>query len=109
MPVPVFASAAVPRINSVGCVIIIVAVAVIAIVAVGAVAYIVLIPPPAPDEIRYGVLLPGSITDSGWNAAMYIATQEAETILGIDFDITYGVGSIGAEDVFGEYHLPTTI
>ena len=81
----------------------IVAVAVIAIIAVGAVAAITLLPPPEEEVVFYAFLLPGSITDSGWNAGMYLAAQKAEELLDIEIDITYGIGQVGVEDIYQEY------
>ena len=78
-------------------------VAVIAIVAVGAVAAMTVFQPPPPEDTLYAFLLPGSITDSGWNTGMYLAAQAADdNIEGISVDITYGLGQVGVEGVDAE-------
>jgi basic membrane lipoprotein Med (substrate-binding protein (PBP1-ABC) superfamily) len=81
----------------------IIAVAVIAIVAVGAVAFVLLQPPPIEEETRYAFLLPGSITDSGWNAQMYLSAQKAEELLPISVTIAYGLGQTGVLSTYQEY------
>jgi basic membrane lipoprotein Med (substrate-binding protein (PBP1-ABC) superfamily) len=81
----------------------IIAVAVIAIVAVGAVAFVLLQPPAAEEETRYAFLLPGSITDSGWNAQMYLSAQKAEELLPISVTIAYGLGQTGVLSTYQEY------
>jgi basic membrane lipoprotein Med (substrate-binding protein (PBP1-ABC) superfamily) len=81
----------------------IIAVAVIAIVAIAAVAFVFLQPPPAQTETRYAFLLPGSITDSGWNAQMYLSAQKAEDILPIKVTIAYGLGQTGVLSTYQEY------
>ena len=81
----------------------IIAVAVIAIVAVAAIAFIFLQPQAEETEIRYAFLLPGSITDSGWNAQMYISAQKAEELLPITVTIAYGLGQTGVLSIYQEF------
>ncbi|MHA1840235.1 MAG: BMP family protein [Candidatus Ranarchaeia archaeon] len=61
-------------------------------------------PQQQTEKVKYAFLLPGSITDSGWNAGMYLAAQKADDILdNIEVAITYGVGQVGVDDVYQEY------
>ncbi|GAG14392.1 unnamed protein product, partial [marine sediment metagenome] len=55
------------------------------------------------EEITYAFLLPGSITDSGWNAQMYVSAQSAEAALDIEIQVAYGLGQVEVADVMTEF------
>ncbi|MEM2897155.1 MAG: BMP family protein [Candidatus Bathyarchaeia archaeon] len=60
-------------------------------------------PPPPVEKLKVAFLLPGSITDSGWNAAMYIGAQKAREELDIDVAISEGVGQVGVDPTLRSY------
>ncbi|MEM3754388.1 MAG: BMP family protein [Candidatus Bathyarchaeia archaeon] len=60
-------------------------------------------PPPPAERLKVAFLLPGSITDAGWNAAMYIAAQKAREELDLDVAISEGVGQVGVDPTLRSY------
>lgn len=57
----------------------------------------------APEKLKVAFMLPGSITDSGWNAAMYIAANEIADELNLDIAISHGLGQVGVDPTFRSY------
>jgi basic membrane protein A len=77
----------------------VIAIAVIVVAALGI--YFVIFPmttpvPPEPEKLRIAIMLPGSITDFGWNAAMYEAAVRLNASdPGVSIVIAEGVGQSG--------------
>lgn len=61
-----------------------------------------LTPTPAP-ALKVAFLLPGSITDAGWNAVMYRAAHEVADELNLEIAIAEGLGQVGVEGIMAEY------
>ena len=80
-------------------------VAVIIVVIAGAGIYIAIQPAPTPQKLKMAVLLPGSITDAGWNSAMYVgATEVAQKMNStVQVDIAEGLGEVGVEPTMRDY------
>ena len=82
-------------------------VVVIAVIIVGAGIYVVMQPPPVkPVEIlKAAVLLPGSITDAGFNAAMYQAARTVQNEMNstVTIDIAEGLGQVGVAPIMRDY------
>ncbi|HJX24492.1 MAG TPA: BMP family ABC transporter substrate-binding protein [Candidatus Bathyarchaeia archaeon] len=54
--------------------------------------------------LKIVVLLPGSISDAGWNSAMYVgATALGEEMTQIEVTIDQGLGQVGIEDTMRDY------
>ena len=60
-------------------------------------------PTPTPQKLKVAFMLPGSITDAGWNAAMYTAATEVAKELDIDIDISHGLGQVGVDATMRSY------
>ncbi len=45
-----------------------------------------IVSPPAPETLKVGMLLPGAITDEGWNALAHDGLKAIETELGAEID-----------------------
>jgi basic membrane protein A len=82
---------------------------VIIVIIAGVAIYYATRPPPSPptpppvEKLKVAFLLPGSITDSGWNAAMYIAAQKAREELNLDVAISEGVGQVNVDPTLRSY------
>ncbi|MEM3031308.1 MAG: BMP family protein [Nitrososphaerota archaeon] len=51
---------------------------------------------PTPSgKFRIALILPGSVTDSGWNAKMFIDAQKAAKDLDFELEVVEGVGQAG--------------
>ena len=82
-------------------------VAAIAVVIIGAGLYVLMQPPVVPpvEKMKMAVLLPGSITDAGWNSAMY----QGATALAMKYPdnltvtIAEGLGQVGVAPVMRDY------
>jgi basic membrane protein A and related proteins len=55
------------------------------------------------ERLKVALVLPGSITDAGWNAAWYTGAQNAEKAMNLDMDISYGLGQVGLDATFRSY------
>ncbi|HJX23463.1 MAG TPA: BMP family protein [Candidatus Bathyarchaeia archaeon] len=84
---------------------IILTVAAIAVIVIGAAIYFSTIPPPVTSKLKVAVLLPGSITDAGFNAAMYTAAQSVSTEMNdtIAMSIAEGLGQVGLQPTLQDY------
>jgi basic membrane protein A and related proteins len=84
--------------------IIAIAAAIIVIIA-GAGIYALMQPPPVTAKLKIAVLLPGSITDAGFNSAMYTAANEVAQEMGSTVTITIaeGLGQVGVEPTMRDY------
>jgi basic membrane protein A and related proteins len=82
-------------------------VAVVVVVLVAAGLYIAMQPPVVPpkEKIKVAFLLPGSITDAGWNAATYQAAQTVATEMSSDIEVTIaeGLGQVGVEPTMRDF------
>ncbi|HJX24121.1 MAG TPA: BMP family protein [Candidatus Bathyarchaeia archaeon] len=82
-------------------------VAAIVIVIVGAGLYIAMQPTPTPptEKLKIAVLLPGSITDAGFNAAMFKAATEVQTERNdtVVISIAEGLGQVGVDPTMRDY------
>jgi basic membrane protein A len=81
-------------------------VAVIAIVIVGAGIYLMQPPViPPTEKLKMAVLLPGSITDAGWNSAMYTGASalQSEMTDNLTITIAEGLGQVGVAPTMRDY------
>ena len=82
-------------------------VAVIVIAIVGAGIYIAMQPPVTPPVTKHkmAVLLPGSITDAGWNSAMYVGATALGLEMNETLDVTIaeGLGQVGVAPTMRGY------
>lgn len=59
--------------------------------------------PPAAEEIRVALVLPGVITDAGWNASAYAGLKAAEEQLGVETAYSESVPAPDFEATFRDY------
>jgi len=62
-------------------------------------------PPPTTEKLKIAVLLPGSITDAGFNSAMYTAANEVAQEMSdtVTITIAEGLGQVGVEPTMVSY------
>ena len=82
-------------------------VAAIAVVIIGAGLYVLMQPPVVPpvEKLKMAVLLPGSITDAGWNAAMYMGASALQAKFPDNLTVTIaeGLGQVGVAGTMRDY------
>lgn len=85
--------------------VIIIVVLVVAIVA-GVAVYYATRPPPAPPpekKVKVATLLPGSITDAGWNAQSYVAAQEIAEKEDLDLTVVDELGYVAIDSTLRDF------
>jgi basic membrane protein A and related proteins len=75
------------------------------VIIVGAGIYVATQPKPISEKLKVAVLLPGSITDAGFNAAMYEASHEIQLEMNesVIIDVAEGLGQVGVEPTMRDY------
>ncbi|HJX23490.1 MAG TPA: BMP family protein [Candidatus Bathyarchaeia archaeon] len=82
-------------------------VAAIVVIIAGAGIYVLMQPPVTPPVTKHkmAVLLPGSITDAGWNSAMYVGASALGLEMNATLDVTIaeGLGQVGVAPTMRDY------
>ncbi|HJX24122.1 MAG TPA: BMP family protein [Candidatus Bathyarchaeia archaeon] len=81
-------------------------VAAIVVIIAGAGVYALMqTPPPVEETIKIAVLMPGSITDAGWNAVMYQSALEFANAMNNTVVVTTaeGLGQVGVQPTLEDY------
>ncbi|HJX23371.1 MAG TPA: BMP family protein, partial [Candidatus Bathyarchaeia archaeon] len=80
-------------------------VAVVIVIIAGAAIYLAYQPAPIVEKLKVAVLMPGSITDAGWNSAMYTGATALRQKLNntVQIDLAEGLGQVGVEPTMRDY------